>query len=554
MDERTDLSPEAQKQSLEIEKLLRERQLLDRQLSKQGLLIEWLKAAAVPVTLLGAILAFYTGFGQLQQASRNQTADRFDKALARLSGDRVEEKLTGISGLQLFLETQDIQFQEQTLQYLINALSLEKDDRVQGAILDALLHVKPEIVQQSALNSALANVVARNRNLTELIQKSWRKRLLNERISLVMSYNIEGVKLDHDVSEIPSTIISKLSTDQYLKLIAIYRRPFSSADSDEALLLRGLTQAMQILFTKGGSISDFHGIYCEGCDFRPAKALEKANFDKSYLSRANFSHLDLRDSSFHDADLGGTDFFAADLSGADLRLDSLSLDKAIPLKGYAYMLPVLECATLYGANLTGQPFILFARESNVNTKEREIYSTSLRGAKVANNTKIDSFSIIDVTEVTDSYLKKNPSDTAFHINEDRGGMLDDPILTGYASGAALGRRFGDFAEDADNYTSTIAYTVTDINQESVKRFGNDAYYLRIHFDRPEFEYKSRLKDLPIASTFLNNLEGVSAPKETDASTAIKETSVTEEKVDQSKILDCSGDPPGFNLLFRSNFN
>jgi uncharacterized protein YjbI with pentapeptide repeats len=547
-----DLPPEVQKQNLEIEKLLRERQLLDRQLSTQGLLIEWLKAAAVPITLLGAIVAFYTGFGQLQQASRSQAADRFDKALSRLSSDRVEEKLTGISGLQLFLESQDAQFQEQTLQYLINALSLEKDDRVQGAILDAILGVKPEIVGQTALNSALANVIARNRNLTELIDKSWRKKTLEEQIKLVISYNIEGVKLDHDVNEIPAAIITKLNTDQYLKLVSLYHRAFDSTNIDNMFMLRGLTQATEILFAKGASINDLHGIYCEGCDFKSAKGLRDSNFDNSYLSRADFSHVDLRNSSFRDADIGGTDFFAADLGGANLSLDTWALRKAVPSKGYAYMLPVFECATLDGADLTGQPLVLFARSTNAETKEVEIESASLMQSKT-NNTKIDSFSIINVNRVTDSYLKKYPTDETFHINKGRGELWGDPILSGYASRAILARRFADFAEDSDNYTSTIAYTVSSIDHEAMSRLGGEAYYLRIHFDKPEFQYRSQFKDLPTALTFLDKLEAVSTPKETDTGALPKEPPFIESKGSNKRTVDCAGGSPRFDTLFSSNF-
>jgi hypothetical protein len=116
-----------------MQKLSLEQRLLTRQLSLQGLLIEWLKAAAVPVTLLGAITAFFIGFGQLRQNAENQTAERFDKSLTRLASERADERMTGVSGLQLFLRARDSSLQEQTLQFLINALSLEWETRVQGA-------------------------------------------------------------------------------------------------------------------------------------------------------------------------------------------------------------------------------------------------------------------------------------------------------------------------------------------------------------------------------------------------------------------------------------
>jgi len=128
----------AEKGALEIEKLSLERRLLQRQLSAQHLLMGWLQAASVPVALLGAILAFYVGFGQLRQGADHQATDRFDKALIRLASMRPEERMTGVSGLQLFLTDRSPLFQRQALHFLINGLSLETEVRVRGAILDVL--------------------------------------------------------------------------------------------------------------------------------------------------------------------------------------------------------------------------------------------------------------------------------------------------------------------------------------------------------------------------------------------------------------------------------
>jgi hypothetical protein len=152
-----DQEGEAQKRELEMRKLSLEQRLLTRQLSLQGLLIEWLKAAAVPVTLLGAITAFFIGFGQLRQNAENQTAERFDKSLTRLASERADERMTGVSGLQLFLHARDTSLQEQTLQFLINALSLERDSRVQGAILDVVAGITPGAVQQATLKRGPRN-------------------------------------------------------------------------------------------------------------------------------------------------------------------------------------------------------------------------------------------------------------------------------------------------------------------------------------------------------------------------------------------------------------
>jgi hypothetical protein len=89
------IAPEAEKLSLEA-------QLLRRQLSPQGVMLSWLQATSVPVALLGAILAFFVGFGQLRQGADNQADNRLDQALTRLASQRPDERMTGVSGLNLF--------------------------------------------------------------------------------------------------------------------------------------------------------------------------------------------------------------------------------------------------------------------------------------------------------------------------------------------------------------------------------------------------------------------------------------------------------------------
>jgi hypothetical protein len=192
---------------------------LTRQLSLQGLLIEWLKAAAVPVTLLGAITAFFIGFGQLHQNAENQAAERFDKSLTRLASERADERMTGVSGLQLFLHARDSSLQEQTLQFLINALSLERDTRVQGAILDVVAGIAPGAIQPATLNGALETAVKRNRSLTKIITGAWEDRIAAEKWKRLAAFGIPGVIAEHASEQIPVAIISKLTVKQYQDLL-----------------------------------------------------------------------------------------------------------------------------------------------------------------------------------------------------------------------------------------------------------------------------------------------------------------------------------------------
>jgi hypothetical protein len=89
--------------SAQDEKLRFETRLLALQLSRSGRAMEWLKAASVPVANLGAAITLYVGFGQINQADENRSADRFDKALSRLASEKANERITGVSGLRLFV-------------------------------------------------------------------------------------------------------------------------------------------------------------------------------------------------------------------------------------------------------------------------------------------------------------------------------------------------------------------------------------------------------------------------------------------------------------------
>jgi hypothetical protein len=173
----TGSQPNTEKSVLETEKLSLEKRLLEHQLSVQGLLMAWLRATSVPVALLGAILAFFVGFSQLRQGADNQAADRFDKALTRLASSRPDERMTGVSGLELFLNDGSPLLQKQALQFLINGLSLETDPRVRGAILDGLSDLLPGRPSQVALDAGLRTAVERDRNLTRSILANWQRRI-----------------------------------------------------------------------------------------------------------------------------------------------------------------------------------------------------------------------------------------------------------------------------------------------------------------------------------------------------------------------------------------
>jgi hypothetical protein len=102
------------------------------------------------------------GFGQLRLGAENEAADRFDKTLTRLASKHPEERMTGVSGLQLFLNDRNPLLQKQALQFLINGLSLETDKRVRGAILNVLADLPSGKPFQAALDAGLRTAVERH--------------------------------------------------------------------------------------------------------------------------------------------------------------------------------------------------------------------------------------------------------------------------------------------------------------------------------------------------------------------------------------------------------
>lgn len=501
-----DQEGEAQKRELEMQKLSLEQRLLTRQLSLQGLLIEWLKAAAVPVTLLGAITAFFIGFGQLRQNAENQTAERFDKSLTRLASERADERMTGVSGLQLFLHARDTSLQEQTLQFLINALSLERDSRVQGAILDVVAGIAPGAIQQATLNGTLETAVKRDRSLTKIITGAWRDRIAAEKWKRLAAFGIPGLNAKQAGTKIPAAVISKLTVKQYLNLLDANHGPFKSLETVEMVPLQGLALAITTLVALGASASDFRDIYCEGCDFSTAKSLDGAAFDGSFLAFADFSHISLRKSSFLDADLGGINFFAADLSRADLRVTGPP--KPMASHGLSGVFPLLECAVLAGADLSGLPLAVFER--NFNTFEGrhayDIIVPKMMSIKIDAATKLDKFSIIAVSFITDAYLKSNPHDPALErLIKYREIPWRNPLLDHGGGGVDLFRLQGDYAEDPENYTETAAYMRSEIDESELSHLTQEASLLRGHLNQP------RLQAIPFFAKFTAALAALNLP-------------------------------------------
>jgi len=332
--------PRPEKAELERQKLELEKQLLQRQLSAAGATMEWLKAAAVPVAVLGAAISFFIGFGQINQAEQNRSVDRFDKALTRLASDKVNERITGVSGLRLFLAESGSLLQGSALHFLVNAVAVESDEFVQSAMLDIFVDMKSLKLDQAKLNEALRTAIEHNRSLTKKIRTGRKERIAAIQKKIVAgSKQFEGLQANIP-TPIPKRLVARLSQNEYLDFLDAQLGTFEKLDVKDDVPLHGLARLITMLLKLGAAGKDFSEIYCENCNFDAAN-LSGATFNDSYLRKANFSHTVLNGASFRNADLGGTIFFAADLSQADMRKTRFS---SPDFSDTRESFPLLECA------------------------------------------------------------------------------------------------------------------------------------------------------------------------------------------------------------------
>src|SRR5262249_46033744 len=151
------------------------------------------------------------------QSADNQANERFDKALTRLASQRPEERMTGVSGLTLFLSDNAQLLQKQALVFLVNALSLETDEQVQGAILDALAALQTGKVFQVALDEGLRAAIERNRSLMRSIMENWPNSVLKKKKEIIAK--VAHINLNPTDNDIPVQVLAALSTEQYLSLL-----------------------------------------------------------------------------------------------------------------------------------------------------------------------------------------------------------------------------------------------------------------------------------------------------------------------------------------------
>jgi uncharacterized protein YjbI with pentapeptide repeats len=534
-----------EKATPEAEKLALEKRLLARQLSPQGVLLAWLQGASVPVALLGAILAFFVGFGQLHQGAENQAADRFDKTLTRLASTRPDERMTGVAGLQLFLQGDSGLLQTQALQFLINGLSIETDGRVSGAILDVLRDLPRGTPSQAALDEALRTAIERNRSLTWDARDSTNQRIARKQWEALAKFNIADVDPKATSERIPARVIAALGNEQYLALLDVVHPAFKMLDPQESAPLSNLAIAIQLLFRRGATSKDFSYIYCNNCNFDSA-SLDEAKFEGAYLSGASFLHAKLRRASFMHANLANANFFGADLTQANLSAHPFVFRESTENSDWA-QLPLLECAKLGGADLSGRTLIFFGKEFDTNWDSGvgyEIYMPRMISTQIDADTKLDSFQILNAISITDDYLDKHAmAPEVFNMTHSRNTMWESPLADRLGSSPTYRRIHADYSMDAPKYTMTVVMLGWEVQADMMKFLGKDAYVIRGFINQPN------LKKMPLYSEFVDRVTSLPVPQGDAAKAAQAWSDKAEKDWATMESLPCDGDPRGHNLVY-----
>jgi len=319
-----------------------------RQLSWQGVALEWIKAGTVFAALMGIVATLYIGQKQAklaqlaaetqsENAEQGRAADRFDKALGRLADrDNPVARMSGVAGLRLFLVDRQSTHQREALHYLVTALGGEMSPRVQQAILDAFVDAKE--FDQTAKDDALRTAVEIDRSLTDTRFNEMTTEKNNKALALLKEQMPAGTQNEiEDLISYRKYLHSKdLTFLQKMKISGVYYTRYFYDPNVEGLSPQPETDtldkyvSLNMLLAAGAKNqnNNWSNIYCQHCDFRPAVDLSGANFDGAFLSGADFSHVKLRGSSIRNADLGEAKFFASDLTGADLSWKSF--DTSLP--------------------------------------------------------------------------------------------------------------------------------------------------------------------------------------------------------------------------------
>jgi uncharacterized protein YjbI with pentapeptide repeats len=356
-------------------KLRLETQLLIQQLRPRIWCLEVAKVVVGAITIFSLIGTFLLGLKQIDEARQSRDDQRFDQAVARLSGSTATERLAGVAGLGLYLEPQQKAWHRATLRFLMNALALEQDPTVRGELLDSVSNLRPPSISQDDLNDALQTLRDRNRAL------------------YARQRGLYADKIIHGTAHLTDPGDDETGVGQ--------------ASDEDLAPLRATATAITALVRNGARSKDLSNIYCVRCDFTgktwemtnpnfPTVAdfahatdtldLSGTDFEGAILKGSNFIGVDLHGASFDSADLLNVNFAGADLAGAKFT-DYGHHDYAaasMEATGHAYppSFPDFTCADLSGADFTGSVFFGIYGDHANDFAHPILYRANLAGAKL----------------------------------------------------------------------------------------------------------------------------------------------------------------------------
>lgn len=198
---------------------------------------------------------------------------RFEDAIKRLESSSTISKLVGVSVLSGYLGPADQKLHRQVLFTLAGLMATEKDLQTQAAVLDLMSSTKVESVTPADWRYFQDMLVTQSRALMA------KGHLLNHR-------------------SFQANLLS---------------------DDELAARTVGNLIAMNIRKDAVPDYTDYHGIYCEQCDFHGIIFPKSVDFSDSVLDYANFNGATLEAALFDNAELMGTIFVEADLRNAAFR-------------------------------------------------------------------------------------------------------------------------------------------------------------------------------------------------------------------------------------------
>lgn len=293
--------------------------LLEAQRAPPQRRLEILKAVAGASGIILALVSLIGGAGSVVGWLANQSRDReqrieerLERTLTLLSSERPAQRAAAIGSLSSFLAPKESGRNTRVTVAVANALALEDDQVVRGALVAFFQNLDAGQIDQVAASRALAALAANNRALM-------------------------ADAAERDIND-----------------------SFSAPDERPARdRLLALTAAMAELLRKKARAANMSGVYLSRVDLSGLD-LAGTNFDDANLDFTVFDDGVLRGSSFNAASLVGSSFVSADLRDARFTLkdnnpsrrNASFLQEALALRGQAG-LPDFHCADLRNADFSG---------------------------------------------------------------------------------------------------------------------------------------------------------------------------------------------------------